>query len=69
MSDLSPRESEIIALIAAGELRKTIAHKLDITPKTVGTHVENAVAKLGAKNTVHAVAIWTRRQCETGELR
>lgn len=44
---LSPREKEILALIANGETSKEIAEKLHIGKNTVDTHRKNMVKKLG----------------------
>jgi HD-GYP domain-containing protein (c-di-GMP phosphodiesterase class II) len=44
---LTPREVEILRLVARGLLNKQIAQQLAITPKTVGNHVEHIYAKIG----------------------
>jgi HD-GYP domain-containing protein (c-di-GMP phosphodiesterase class II)/DNA-binding CsgD family transcriptional regulator len=44
---LTPREVEILRLLARGLLNKEIARRLEIAPKTVGNHVEHIYAKLG----------------------
>lgn len=54
-ADLTRRETEILTLISAGVSRKSIAQQLGISPKTVGSHVERAAAKLGASTQAHAV--------------
>jgi DNA-binding NarL/FixJ family response regulator len=38
---LTPREGEVLELLAEGRRQKEIAHALSISPKTVGTHVQN----------------------------
>jgi DNA-binding NarL/FixJ family response regulator len=45
--NLSPREQEIVRMIAKGYPNKTIAAELDISPWTVGTHLRRVFAKLG----------------------
>jgi len=44
---LTAREVEILRLLARGLLNKEIARKLDITPKTVGNHIQHIYAKIG----------------------
>ena len=47
---LTARESEVLALLAEGLSNKSIARRLDISPKTVGNHVEHIYTKLGVSN-------------------
>ncbi len=54
---LSPREREIIDLLAEGFTGHAIAVRLVLSPETVRTHVRNAMRKLGAKTRVQAVAL------------
>jgi HD-GYP domain-containing protein (c-di-GMP phosphodiesterase class II) len=44
---LTQREVEVLVLLSRGLPNKTIARELSISPKTVGTHVENIYRKLG----------------------
>lgn len=55
-SDLSPREVEVLRLIAEGLDNNEIAAKLFIAPDTVKTHVGRLFDRLGASNRAHAVA-------------
>ena len=54
---LSPREREILELLAEGLNGHAIAKRLFLSPETVRTHVRNATTKLGAKTRVQAVAL------------
>jgi HD-GYP domain-containing protein (c-di-GMP phosphodiesterase class II) len=45
---LTPREVEVLTLIARGASTRQVAHQLDITPKTAETHIERIYAKTGA---------------------
>jgi len=54
---LSPRELEILRLLADGLTGRGIANRLHLSPETVRTHVRNAVRKLGVKTRVQAVAV------------
>jgi DNA-binding NarL/FixJ family response regulator len=52
---LTPRELEVLALIAEGLPNKSIAARLDISDQTVKFHVAAILAKLGAHNRTEAV--------------
>jgi ATP/maltotriose-dependent transcriptional regulator MalT len=54
---LTPREAEVLALVAAGRSNRQIAQALFISPKTVGVHVSNILAKLGVAGRVEAATI------------
>jgi DNA-binding NarL/FixJ family response regulator len=54
---LTPREVEVLALVAAGRSNRQIAQQLFISPKTVGVHVSNILAKLGVAGRVEAAAV------------
>jgi DNA-binding NarL/FixJ family response regulator len=58
---LTPRESEVMALLASGASNKAIARELGISPNTAKFHVAAVLAKLGARNRSDAVAIAMRR--------
>jgi PAS domain S-box-containing protein len=53
---LSPRELEIVELVALGYSGPEIAQKLHISHETVRTHVRNAMVKTGARSRAHLVA-------------
>jgi DNA-binding CsgD family transcriptional regulator len=54
---LTPREAEVLALVAAGHSNRQIAQALFISPRTVGVHVSNILAKLGVAGRVEAAAV------------
>jgi DNA-binding CsgD family transcriptional regulator len=56
MDILSPRETEVLGLIAEGMRNKEIASALFISQSTAKVHVRNVLAKLGARNRAEAVA-------------
>lgn len=58
---LSPRESEIVALIAEGRQNKEIAGTLGISQRTVKFHVRAAFGKTGATDRLGLV-LWSLRQ-------
>ena len=59
---LSPREAEIITMIAEGLSVPDIAARLHLAPTTVRTHVQNLYAKLGVSDRAAAVAEAMRRR-------
>ena len=59
--ELSPRELEVLRLIAAGNANKEIAAQLSIGEDTVKRHVTNILAKLRANDRTHAVTIGLKR--------
>ena len=58
---LSPREVDVLKLIAGGNANKAIAGQLSITEETVKGHVKNILAKLAASDRTHAVTIALKR--------
>lgn len=53
---LSPRETDALTLLAAGQSRAQAAEMLKISEHTLRVYIEGARHKLGAMNTTHAVA-------------
>jgi DNA-binding NarL/FixJ family response regulator len=51
---LTPRETEVLALIARGQPNKVIARELGVSEKTVKTHVSNVLGKLGVTDRTQA---------------
>lgn len=60
LGSLSPRELEVLELLADGLNGQLIAERLFLSPETVRTHVRNATSKLGARTRVQAVALLVR---------
>ena len=58
---LTPREVEVLQLVAAGNSNKLIATALTISEETAKTYVKSIVEKLDAHNRTHAVTIGLRR--------
>jgi DNA-binding CsgD family transcriptional regulator len=54
--ELTPREREIFRLLADGYSAPEIAQALHLSPATVRTHVQNGMARLGARSRIQAVA-------------
>ncbi|MFD4325920.1 AAA family ATPase [Nocardioides sp. NPDC058538] len=61
-TSLTPRESEILTLVAAGRSNGEIGKQLFISTKTVSVHVSNILGKLGAGSRTEAAAIARRQQ-------
>jgi two-component system, NarL family, response regulator DevR len=57
---LTRRQREILQLLANGESTTVAASELDLSEETIKTHTKNALARLGARNRTHAVAIAMR---------
>ena len=57
---LTPREREVLGLIARGRSNKLIARELGIAEKTVKTHVGHVLAKLGVTDRTQAAVIAVR---------
>jgi DNA-binding NarL/FixJ family response regulator len=60
-SDLTPREIDVLRLVAAGRSNKRIADELGLSEATVRTHVGNILAKLGADDRTQAATEAMRR--------
>ena len=53
---LTEREQEVLALLVEGGRQKEIAQRLSISPKTVGTHIQNLLGKMGVHSRAELVA-------------
>ena len=57
---LTRRQRQILQLLANGESTTVAARELDLSEETVKTHTKAVLARLGARNRTHAVAIAVR---------
>jgi DNA-binding CsgD family transcriptional regulator len=57
---LTPREREVVGLLAMGRTGEEIARELVISPETVRIHVRNARRRLGARTRAQAIALALR---------
>lgn len=57
LDELTPREREVLALIATGQTNAEIADGLHLSPLTAKTHVSRILMKLGARDRVQLVVI------------
>lgn len=57
LAELTPREREVLDLLASGASNKMIARDLQISPRTVEIHRANMMAKLGARHAADAVRL------------
>jgi DNA-binding NarL/FixJ family response regulator len=58
---LSPREREVLHLMAEGYTAEAVGDRLGVSVETVRTHVRNVIRKLRARNRVHAIAMALER--------
>jgi PAS domain S-box-containing protein len=54
---LTPREREVLGLVAQGQTSAEIADRLGISPNTVDVHTANILGKLRARTRAHAIAL------------
>ncbi len=66
---LTPRESEVLALLAEGMSNRDIAAALYLSPETVKTHTRRVFAKLGVHSRAQAVAHALRNEAFARQLR
>jgi two-component system, NarL family, nitrate/nitrite response regulator NarL len=57
LSRLTPRETEVLRRIAAGQDTKTMVREMNVTTGTLRTYVKNVLAKLGAHSRLEAAAL------------
>jgi DNA-binding NarL/FixJ family response regulator len=60
ISKLTPRERQVLALLAEGGDNDAIARALIISPQTARTHVQNVLGKLGVHSRLEAAALARR---------
>ena len=58
---LSPREREVLALVAQGQTNKAIAEALFVSPNTVKTHVASLLTKLDVDTRAQLAVIATQQ--------
>jgi DNA-binding NarL/FixJ family response regulator len=58
--DLTPREVEVLELLAEGASNEVLVRELGISRNTVRNHVQNLLTKLGVHSRLEAVALATR---------
>jgi DNA-binding NarL/FixJ family response regulator len=64
--DLTPREAEVLSLIAEGLTNAEIAERLVVSTATVKSHVNHIFAKIGARDRAQAVVYAFNRRAEAG---
>ena len=60
-SVLTPREIDVLRLVARGNANKEVAARLSLTEETVKAHIRSILGKLEANDRTHAVAIGVKR--------
>lgn len=61
LKDLTPREQEVLVLIAEGRTNREIGRRLGVAERTARTHVSNILTKLGLSSRTQA-AMWAVRE-------
>jgi DNA-binding NarL/FixJ family response regulator len=61
LEGLTPRELEVLRLVATGDTNRAIGHTLGITEHTVERHVANLYRKIGARGRADATAYALRK--------
>jgi DNA-binding NarL/FixJ family response regulator len=61
-SNLTPRERDVLRLLADGLDQRRIADTLFLSPKTVATHIQHILAKLGVHSRAQAIAAAHREE-------
>ena len=56
-SGLTDRERDVVTLVASGLQGDAMAERLQLSPETIKSHVDNAMSKLGVHTRAHAVAV------------
>jgi DNA-binding CsgD family transcriptional regulator len=62
MPKLSPRERDVLALVAQGKTNGEVGAALGLSPRTVGKHLEHVFEKFGVHTRTAAAAEWFRRR-------
>jgi DNA-binding NarL/FixJ family response regulator len=57
---LTPRQAQILTLVAEGYADKEIGKQLGLSPWTIKTHVSMLMDRLGARNRTHAAVMFMR---------
>jgi len=68
LSDLTPRELEILELVLNGYTNRAIAAEMSISEKTVEFHLDNIYTKTGARTRLLA-GLWALQQGIAAETR
>lgn len=61
LSDLTPRELEILQLVLTGKTNRAIAGQISISERTVEFHLDNIYTKIGVRTRLMAV-VWALQQ-------
>lgn len=68
-SGLSKRESEVLSWVAQGKTNRKIGSILQISPRTVGKHLEHIFAKLGVESRTAAMVYLLKKLYENQETK
>jgi DNA-binding NarL/FixJ family response regulator len=60
LTDLTPRQAQVLTLVAEGYADKEIGRRLGLSPWTIKTHVSMLIDRLGARNRTHAAVMFVK---------
>jgi DNA-binding NarL/FixJ family response regulator len=60
LATLTPRETEVLGRLTAGQSTKRMAREMDVTTETLRTYVKNVLGKLGAHSRLEAAVLASR---------
>ena len=69
VNELTPRETEVLALVAEGLTNQQIAGVLGVAPSTIKSHVQNVMLKLGVSDRTQAAVIAVKSRIAREEAR
>lgn len=65
-TQITPRQAQILDRLCQGHTYHEIAHQLHLSHHTVHDHARKAFKRLGARNRMHAAALWEREYKKYG---
>jgi DNA-binding NarL/FixJ family response regulator len=68
LTALTAREAEVLSLLAEGLTQADIAVRLVLSPRTVGTHIQNILSKLKVHNRAQAVSLALRKGLRSADV-
>lgn len=64
---LTPKERQVLRLLASGMDQRKIAERLGVSPRTIEAHTKHLRAKTGAQTTVHMAVMAATGEIDIGD--